>query len=105
MKGLAAMIMTFKISDDGNNNGDHDNLKLLMCIFKLLIQVQISPITGNLYLVDKVTHIVNKTTKQKESKNKNSAMQVYKLRLHVSIFLSALSGSGLVQDLFLMQKR
>ena len=45
-------------------------LKLLMYIFKLLIQIQISLSIGNLYLADKVTHIVKKFI-QKKKKKKN----------------------------------
>ena len=43
-------------------------LKLLMYIFKLLIQIQISLSIGNLYLADKVTHIVNKIIQYKTNK-------------------------------------
>ena len=43
-------------------------LKLLMCIFKLLIQISL--IIGNLHLANKVTHIVNKTVTKKTNKTK-----------------------------------
>ena len=39
-----------------------------MYIFKLLIQIQISLSIGNLYLADKVTHIVNKFIQKKKKK-------------------------------------
>ena len=42
-----------------------------MYIFKLLIQIQISLSIGNLYLADKVTHIVNKFIQKKKKKKKN----------------------------------
>ena len=44
-----------------------------MYIFKLLIQIQISLSIGNLYLADKVTHIVNKTI----TKKMHSGIQVH----------------------------
>ena len=49
-------------------NDDNFFFKLLMYIFKLLIQIQISLSIGNLYLADKVTHIVNKFIQKKKKK-------------------------------------
>ena len=54
-------------------------LKLLMCIFKLLIQIQISLIIGNLYQADKVTQIVNKTITKKISLRNNTSPYTMKL--------------------------
>ena len=55
---------------------------LVMCIFKLLIQIQISLSRCNIYLADKVMHIVNKTTtkrdkntKQKQNSKKSKYIQ------------------------------
>ena len=60
-----------------------------MYIFKLLIQIQISLSIGNLYLADKVTHIVNKIIqykkKQKQKKNKNKKQETKKMHLGIQV--------------------
>ena len=44
-----------------------------MYIFKLLIQIQISLSIGNLYLADKVTHIVKKFIQKKKIALRNTS--------------------------------
>ena len=69
-----------------------------MYIFKLLIQIQISLSIGNLYLADKVTHIVNKiiqykkTTKKQKNALRNTSS--YTVKLDVTIILSTLEDQG-----------
>ena len=60
-----------------------------MCIFKLLTQIQISLIIGNLSLADKVTHIINKA----KIKNKFSNTSPY-MKLHVPRVLSTIEDQG-----------
>ena len=66
-----------------------------MYIFKLLIQIQISLSIGNLYLADKVTHIVNKIIQHKK-KQKNALRNTssYTVKLDVTIILSTLEDQG-----------
>ena len=64
-----------------------------MYIFKLLIQIQISLSIGNLYLADKVTHIVNKFI-QKKRKIALRNTSPYTVKLDVTILLSTLEDQG-----------
>ena len=43
-----------------------------MCMFELLLQIQISLAIGNLHLADKVTLINNKTKTKSKTKNFNN---------------------------------
>ena len=61
-----------------------------MYIFKLLIQIQISLSIGNLYLADKVTHIVNKMIQKNALRNTSP----YTVKLDVTIILSTLEDQG-----------
>ena len=66
-----------------------------MYIFKLLIQIQISLSIGNLYLADKVTHIVNKIIQyKKKQKNALRNTSPYTVKLNVTIILSMLEDLG-----------
>ena len=58
-----------------------------MYIFKLLMQIQICLSIGNLYLADKVTHIVNKFIQKKIALRNTSP---YTVKLDVTIILSTL---------------
>ena len=53
-----------------------------MYIFKLLIQIQISLSIGNLYLADKVTHIVNKFIQKKKKKKKKNKQVHLGIQVH-----------------------
>ena len=61
-----------------------------MYIFKLLIQIQISLSIGNLYLADKVTHIVNKVMQKNALRNTSS----YTVKFDVTVSLSTLEDQG-----------
>ena len=65
-----------------------------MYIFKLLIQIQISLSIGNLYLADKVTHIVNKFIQKKKRANSLRNTSPYTVKLDVTIILSTVEGQG-----------
>ena len=68
---------------------DVDNVLFFLnfsCIYqKLLIQIQISLSIGNLYLADKVTHVVNKFIQKKIALRNTSP---YTVKLDVTIILS-----------------
>ena len=65
-------------------------LKLLMCIFKLLIQILISLIIGNLYLADKVYAYSQQNHKKNRKTNAFSNTSLYTVRLNVTVVLSTL---------------